>query len=183
MFVRKKPLCLSAAACALQPICLGLQPDEVGTGLAVEKHAATESKYGGMRMKKLLTVMATMALAMALSAVSFAQQDQSAQPSAQQPSSDMQNTQPSSAQPSDQQGTQPSSPSQDSSSSMSTQGTTFVGTVVKAGGKYVLKTSDMAYQLDDQTKAKQFVGQQVKVNGSLDSNTSTIHISDISPAS
>ena len=137
-------------------------------------------------MKKLITVMATMALAMALSAVSFAQQDQSAQPSAQQPSaqqpsSDMQNGQQTST---DQQGTQPSSPSPDSSSSMqNTQGTSFTGTVVKAGGKYVLKTSDMNYQLDDQEKAKQFVGQQVKVNGTLDSNTSMIHISDISPLS
>jgi hypothetical protein len=40
-----------------------------------------------------MTLMATMALAMALSAVGFAQQDQSAQPSARQPSSDTQNTQ------------------------------------------------------------------------------------------
>jgi hypothetical protein len=39
----------------------------------------------------------------------------------------------------------------------------------------------MSYQLDDQDKAKQFVGQQVKINGSLDSSTSMIHISDISP--
>ena len=136
-------------------------------------------------MKKLLTVLATMALAMALSAVSSAQQDQSAQPGAQQPSSDMQNAQPSSSGQSstDQQGAQPSSPSQDSSASMQTQGSSFTGTVVKAGGKYVLKTTDMAYQLDDQQKAKQFVGQQVKVSGSLDSNTSTIHVSDISPMS
>jgi hypothetical protein len=132
-------------------------------------------------MKKLIMVMATMALAMALSAVSFAQQDQTAQPSSQQPNSDMQNGQQTSP---EQQGTRPSSPSQDSSSSMqNTQGTAFTGTVVKAGGKYVLKTSDMNYQLDDQEKAKQFVGQQVKVNGTLDSNTSMIHISDISPLS
>ena len=134
-------------------------------------------------MKKLLTVMATMALAMALSTVSFAQQDQSAQPSAQQPSSssDMQNGQQTST---DQQGAQPSSPSPDSSSSMqNTQGSSFTGTVVKAAGKYVLKTSDMNYQLDDQDKAKQFVGQQVKINGTLDSSTSMIHISDISPLS
>lgn len=123
-------------------------------------------------MKKLMTVMATMALAMALSAVGFAQQDQTAQPSAQQPTADQQDS------------TQPNSPSQDSSSSMQTSQTTaFTGTVVKAGGKYVLKTSDMNYQLDDQQKAKQFVGQQVKVSGSLDTNTSTIHVSDISPAS
>jgi hypothetical protein len=133
-------------------------------------------------MKTLITVIATMALAMALSLVSFAQQDQSTQPSAQQPTSDTQNGQQPSA---DQQGAQqPSSPSQDSSSATQTsQGSSFAGTVVKASGKYVLKTSDMNYQLDDQQKAKQFVGQQVKVNGTLDSNTSTIHVSDISPAS
>ena len=131
-------------------------------------------------MKKLITVMATMALAMALSAVSFAQQDQSAQPSAQQPTSDTQNPQQPSA---DQQGAQqPTPPSQDSSGSMpTTQGSSFTGTVVKAGGKCVLKTSDMSYQLDDQKKAKQFVGQQVKVLGTLDASTSTIHVSDIGP--
>jgi hypothetical protein len=123
-------------------------------------------------MKKLTTVMATMALALALSTVSFAQQDQSAQPSTQQPTADQQGTQ------------QPSTPDQDSSGSMQTaQGSSFTGTVVKAGGKYVLKTSDMNYQLDDQQKAKKFVGQQVKVSGTLDSNTSTIHVSDISPTS
>jgi Protein of unknown function (DUF5818) len=130
-------------------------------------------------MKKLITVMATMALAMALSVVSFAQQDQSTQPSAQQPTSDTQNAQ------QDPQGTQqPSSPAPDpSTSTQATPASSFTGAVVKAGGKYVLKTSEMNYQLDDQQKAKQFVGQHVKVNGTLDSNTSTIHVSDISPAS
>jgi hypothetical protein len=141
-------------------------------------------------MKKLITVMATAALAMALSAVSFAQQNPTAQPSAQtptadqpsaqQPTSDMQNGQ----QPSpDQQSAQPSAPSPDSPSMQATQGSSFAGTVVKAGSKYVLKTTDMNYQLDDQQKAKQYDGQQVKVNGTLDSNTSTIHVADISPAS
>jgi hypothetical protein len=131
-------------------------------------------------MKKLITVMATMALAMALSIVSFAQQDQSSQPSPQQPTSDTQSGQQSGA---DQQAQQPSSPSQDSANStQAPQDSSFTGTVVKAAGKYVLKTSDMNYQLDDQRKAKQFVGQQVKVSGSLDSSTSTIHVSDINPA-
>jgi uncharacterized protein YdeI (BOF family) len=127
-------------------------------------------------MKKLLTVMAIMTVAMALSAVSFAQQDQSASPSTQTPTADQQSAQPSS--PSQE------APSQGSSSSMqTTEGSSFTGTVVKAGGKYVLKTSDTNYQLDNQKKAKQFVGQQVKVNGSLDSTTSTIHVSDINPTS
>jgi len=130
--------------------------------------------------------MATAALATTLSAMSFAQQDQSA-PSNSQPTSDMQNGRQSSP---EQQGTQPASQSPDSSSSMQNSqgmqnaaGSTFTGTVVKAGGKYVLKTADSNYQLDDQDKAKQFVGQQVKINGNLDSSTSMIHISDISPTS
>ena len=137
-------------------------------------------------MKKVMTVMATVALAMTLSAMSFAQQDQSA-PSNSQPTSDMQNGRQTSP---DQQGTQPSSQSPDSSSSMqngqgmqNAGGSSFTGTVVKAGGKYVLKTADANYQLDDQDKAKQFVGQQVKINGNLDSSTSMIHIADISPIS
>ena len=130
-------------------------------------------------MKKFMIGMATAALAMTLSTMSFAQQDQSA-PSNSQATSDMQNGQ----------AAQPNAQAPDSSSSMqnsqgmqSAAGSTFTGTVVKAGGKYVLKTADSNYQLDDQDKAKQFVGQQVKVNGSLDSSTSMIHISDISPTS
>jgi hypothetical protein len=122
-------------------------------------------------MKKLITIFGTMALAAALSSISFAQQDQSA-PNSQQPTA---------SQPDQDQSAQPSSPSQDSSPAMQTS--TFAGTVVKAGGKYVLKTADANYQLDDQTKAKKYVGQQVKVNGSLDNSTGTIHVSDIAPAS
>jgi hypothetical protein len=123
-------------------------------------------------MKKLIMGMATMALALALSTMSLGQQDQSAQPSNQQPTADQQGA------------PQPNTPDQDSSGSMqTTQGSSFTGTVVKAGGKYVLKTGDMNYRLDDQQKAKKFVGQQVKVSGTLDSNSSTIHVSDISSTS
>jgi uncharacterized protein YdeI (BOF family) len=122
------------------------------------------------KMKKLITVLGSMALAAALSTVSIAQ-DQSAQPSpSDQPSAAAQSAQ------------QPSAPAPDSSASMQ-QASSFTGTVVKARGQYVLKTSDTNYQLDDQEKAKQFVGQQVKVSGSLDNSTSTIHVSDIAPAS
>jgi histidinol phosphatase-like PHP family hydrolase len=53
---------------------------------------------------------------------------------------------------------------------------------VKEGDKYVLQSSGMSYQLDDQEKAKKFEGQQVKVNGDLDKSTKTIRVSDIAPA-
>jgi cell division septation protein DedD len=60
---------------------------------------------------------------------------------------------------------------------------TFIGTVVKIGDKYVLKTTDnMTYQLDDQDKAKEFEGKQVKVTGGLEAKDKLIHIQNIEAA-
>ena len=55
---------------------------------------------------------------------------------------------------------------------------------VKMGGKYVLfnGASKSVYQLDDQTKPEQFAGQKVKVTGTLDKATKTIHVTDIKAA-
>ena len=54
--------------------------------------------------------------------------------------------------------------------------------MVKSGDKYVLKTDTGTYQIDDQDKAKQFEGKQVKVSGNLDKATSTLHVTDIQAA-
>ena len=61
----------------------------------------------------------------------------------------------------------------------------FNGTIVKEKGKLVLKdtAANVSYQLDDQDKAKQFVGKQVKVTGKLDSNTNLIHVENIEAVS
>ena len=125
-------------------------------------------------MKKSLSLVVVIALAAAMLPAAFAQQNpasSSASPSApaasQQPD---QNSQSGAAA----QGSTPAQPSQNSS---------FTGTVVNANGKYVLKTDSGTYQLDDQDKAKQFEGKQVKVTGSLDSATSVLHVTDISPVS
>ena len=74
--------------------------------------------------------------------------------------------------------------SQPSAMNQASDSQTFVGTVVKAGGKLVLRDSatKATYMLDDQDKAKQFDGQEVKVSGSLDTQTKTIHVSSITPA-
>lgn len=64
----------------------------------------------------------------------------------------------------------------------SSQASPMSGTIAKAGGKYVLQTSNGTYQLDNQDKASQFEGKQVAVNGSMDQSTSMIHVIDISPA-
>ena len=56
---------------------------------------------------------------------------------------------------------------------------------VKMGGKYVLfdAAKKTIYELDDQQKPEQFAGQKVKVIGTLDSATKTIHVTDIKAAS
>jgi hypothetical protein len=57
---------------------------------------------------------------------------------------------------------------------------TFTGTIVKDGGRFVLKiSSNNAYQLDDQEKAKPYEGKQVKIGGTLDANGSSLHIISI----
>ena len=61
---------------------------------------------------------------------------------------------------------------------------TFTGKISKSNGKYVLQSQDAktSYTLDDQDKAKQFDGQNVKVTGTLDSQSNVIHVSDIQPS-
>ena len=123
-------------------------------------------------MKNNLSMLATLALAAALVPAAFAQQDQSTQPSSNQTQS-----QPGSDQPQSQ-----TTPAPGASADTQTHNS-FSGTVVKVGKHYVLKTDKMTYQLDDETKAKQFEGKQVNVSGTLDKSTSMIRVTDIQPAS
>ena len=62
---------------------------------------------------------------------------------------------------------------------------TFTGRIVKEDGKIVLKdpVTKVTYKLDDEAKAKQFLGKQVKVTGKLDTNTNTIQLDHIEPIS
>ena len=107
-----------------------------------------------LRLAAVLTVAAGMA---AFSVSANAHQARRQQPSAAQQPNDMQ--------------TQDAKP--------------FSGTIVKEKGKFVLKdtATKMSYQLDDQDKAKQFEGKQVKVTGKLDLDTNLIHIENIEPVS
>jgi hypothetical protein len=56
---------------------------------------------------------------------------------------------------------------------------------VEMGGKFVLQdtTKKITYQLDDQEKPKEFAGQKVKVTGTYDKATKTIHVEKIEAAS
>jgi hypothetical protein len=56
---------------------------------------------------------------------------------------------------------------------------------VQGGSKYVLYNSatKKTYQLDDQNKSKELSGQKVKITGSYDRKTKTIHVESIDAAS
>lgn len=56
---------------------------------------------------------------------------------------------------------------------------------VKSGSKFVLYNSanKTAYQLDDQQKPRDFAGQKVKVVGTYDTGTKTIHVEKIEAGS
>ncbi len=56
---------------------------------------------------------------------------------------------------------------------------------VEMGGKFVLQDTakKITYQLDDQEKPKEFAGQKVKVTGTYDKATKTIHVEKIEAAS
>jgi hypothetical protein len=57
---------------------------------------------------------------------------------------------------------------------------TFTGTIGKDGGRYVLKVSNnTAYQLDDQERAKQYEGKQVRVDGTLSPKDNSLHVLNI----
>ncbi len=81
--------------------------------------------------------------------------------------------QPAVQEPARQSGKEPAAPQAQAQPSVQT----FTGTIVKDGGKFVLKVSDGgAYLLDDQSKAKEFEGKQVKIGGSLDANGNVVRV-------
>jgi len=78
---------------------------------------------------------------------------------------------------------QPDAAQQQPADAQSQSAQSFEGKITKAGDRLVLQdsSSQAAYQLDDQDKAKQFKGQNVKVTATMDPNTNTLHVVDIVP--
>src|SRR5213596_2884349 len=139
-------------------------------------------------MKKTLTVVAILALVATMLPAAFAQTSDQTSPSSSAPAASSPAASPSDrpAQTSPAQ-TSPSTSDQSGAAQGSAPGSSqaagsYTGTVVKSGDKYVLKTDTGTYQIDDQDKAKQFEGKQVKVSGNLDKATSTLHVTDIQAA-
>src|SRR5438034_5600719 len=139
-------------------------------------------------MKKTPTVVAILALVATMLPAAFAQTSDQTSPSSSAPAASSPAASPSDspAQTSPAQ-TSPSTSDQSGAAQGSAPGSSqaaesYTGTVVKSGDKYVLKTDTGTYQIDDQDKAKQFEGKQVKVSGNLDKATSTLHVTDIQAA-
>lgn len=61
---------------------------------------------------------------------------------------------------------------------------TFTGRISKSGEKFVLEdaTAKASYQLDDQKKAQQYQGKNVRVTGTLDAENNMIHVQAIEEA-
>ena len=58
----------------------------------------------------------------------------------------------------------------------------YMGTIVKDGDAYVLKTGNEKYLLDSQKKAKKYNGKDVKITGTLDNAKNLIHVEKIKPS-
>jgi Protein of unknown function (DUF5818) len=60
----------------------------------------------------------------------------------------------------------------------------FEGKIAKSGDQLVLQenSTQTAYKLDDQDRAKQFEGKDVKVTATVDTNTNMLHVVNITPA-
>ena len=126
-------------------------------------------------MKKLSVTSMLAATALLCGVTAFAQDTTTQQPS-QSPSA----SQPSATQ------TDPQASGATGAQGQMQQATkVFTGKISKDGDRLVLKDSatNMTYQLDDQTKAKKYEGKDVKVNGSLDANSNTIHVDSIEAGS
>ena len=61
----------------------------------------------------------------------------------------------------------------------------FTGRIVEQNGDLVLDdpVTKVSYQLDDPSKAKPYIGKQVKIVGKLGMKKNTIHIDSIEPVS
>jgi hypothetical protein len=84
---------------------------------------------------------------------------------------------------------QQSRPAQDTKASLSDAQTLdaleFAGRLVKENGRILLKdaVTKMSYQLDDQSRARPYLGKQVRVVGKLDLDSNMIHIDRLEPIS
>lgn len=131
-------------------------------------------------MKQLPIMFGSIFLATALLSLAFGQ-SQSQQPHPVDPTAQAPATPPQGSTPP----TFPTQPGEDKSAASASKDSakTFMGTIILSKGDYVLRSGDKEYKLDDQNKAKEYAGKDVKVLGSLDRHENRIHVEaiDIAP--
>lgn len=127
-------------------------------------------------MKRVSSVLITMVVTTALLPWAFGQ-SQSQQPNPVDPTAQSPSTPPQGSTPP----TFPTQSGEDKSAASASKDSakTFMGTVILSKGDYVLRSGDKEYKLDDQSKAKQYAGKDVKVLGSLDRQSNEIHVQSI----
>src|SRR6266700_762058 len=81
----------------------------------------------------------------------------------------------------DQSGAQQQQQQSTDTQSQSQSARTLEGKIAESGSKLVFQetSTQTAYKLDDQDKAKPFEGKNVKVMATVDPNTNTLHVVDI----
>ena len=116
-----------------------------------------------LQLKFLMPAALVLGLAISLNAQQAGSQQDQAQPGAQDPSGQQTAAAP-----------QPDQP----------QSQTFVGKLMKSKGGLVLQDSatNSSYKLDNADEAKRYAGRMVKVTGTLDPATNTIHVASIQGA-
>jgi uncharacterized protein YdeI (BOF family) len=128
-------------------------------------------KKGTYSLRFLLTLALTLGMLSLAPELSAQQSSAPPQDTPAQPQTPQTGQQP--QQPPDQAAPQAPSSQADSPSA----GHTFSGTIVKSGDKYVLKDeSGASYDIDHQDQVSKFEGKKVRVTGTLDPSTKTIHI-------
>lgn len=128
----------------------------------------------------MITLLATLLFASFMLGQSQGQQPNPVDPTAQSPASP--GPPPQSTPPTFPSGTaapDSSRNSQTSAGSESQGARTFMGTIVRSKDGFSLRAGDVEYKLDDVSKAQKYVGKDVKVLGSLDRQTNTIHVESI----
>jgi hypothetical protein len=77
-----------------------------------------------------------------------------------------------------------SQPQQQTNASSQQSARTFQGKIARADEQLVFwdPSSQTAYQVDDQSKVAPYEGKNVKLRGTVDTKTNTLHVVDVAPA-
>ena len=134
---------------------------------------------------KRISILAVLAVVFGLLPAAFAQQSQPSQPpdpTVQAPATQAPTTPPTFPETQSKPSQSPEAQSQTSTETSHAGMRVFIGTIGQGKDGYVLRAGSHEYKLDDQKKAQEFDGKQVKVQGSLDPDTNQIRVQKIEEA-